>query len=872
MRLLENGYTNSSIWIVYSTKIIQINGGINVRKRKSDNIGLVSGIKDEIRGLRNGGFTIIELIVVMAVIAILVLMAAPKYLGYTQKAKQTQTINDAKVIENAVDEYLFTYEVFPNELLAIDTEAFQSVIADGKLVDASGMVSTFEDTNPYYELTDSFVRDTLDVKTKIKGIIYSSKDGRVLVKTEKALYPEPVKEVSVTSIEYLNSLKPTIDSSTVMPSNFGEVTADGYFEFNSTTGAITNYYLTGKSGSLPQITDVVIPSSISGVTVKSIGGAAFAGKNLTSIYVPPTVSSIGGGAFGQSLAFTKVIIPDSLTNPISPYNTDAVFKGSSIEELVVYKGDGAISLAGVLKGYPSGTSYSVQRVSKVTIMEGVLDVPYGTFSALGINSLVLGNGLLTIGGEAFSGNSITMLQLPDSLTSIGAGAFRGNQIQELYLPASVNVGSNAFAQSTIFTKIILPDSLNNGISNYNTDAIFKGSSIDEVILYKGAGTNSLNGVFAGYDISGGLTYSVKRVGKLTIMDGVTSIPYMAFKGMGMSELIMGDGLLTINGYAFAYNNLTAVKFPNSLTSIGSFAFAGNQILELYLPSFVNAGPNAFNQSTVFVKVTVPDSLNNPISPSNTDAIFRGSSIDEVIVYKGDGINSLAGVFKGYDNGTSYSTQRISKLTIMDGITTIPYMAFRNMGVTSLNLGAGLVTISDYAFDSNKITNVILPDSVTYVGNSAFRGNNLLELYVSDGATIKANAFSSSTITKVTIPDSLSNPISPSNTDAIFKGSSIDEVTLYKGAGATSLAGVFKGYPSGTSYSANGISKIIIEDGMTSIPGESLNYGGVVSVIIPSNITLQSTSIGNGFSNFYNSNGKASGTYLGVSGAGGWYKK
>ena len=47
------------------------------------------------------GFTLIELIVVMAILAILVTLAAPKFLGQTEKAKQTALKVDVKVLEDA---------------------------------------------------------------------------------------------------------------------------------------------------------------------------------------------------------------------------------------------------------------------------------------------------------------------------------------------------------------------------------------------------------------------------------------------------------------------------------------------------------------------------------------------------------------------------------------------------------------------------------------------------------------------------------------------------------------------------------------------------------------------------------------------------
>lgn len=53
----------------------------------------------------NKGFTLIELIVVMAIIAILVLLAAPSFLNYTKDAKVTAMKQDTKVLSDAADLY-----------------------------------------------------------------------------------------------------------------------------------------------------------------------------------------------------------------------------------------------------------------------------------------------------------------------------------------------------------------------------------------------------------------------------------------------------------------------------------------------------------------------------------------------------------------------------------------------------------------------------------------------------------------------------------------------------------------------------------------------------------------------------------------------
>lgn len=62
---------------------------------------------------RNKAFTLIELIVVMAIIAILVLLAAPSFLGYTKDAKVTAIKQDERVLSDAAERYYVENDNFP---------------------------------------------------------------------------------------------------------------------------------------------------------------------------------------------------------------------------------------------------------------------------------------------------------------------------------------------------------------------------------------------------------------------------------------------------------------------------------------------------------------------------------------------------------------------------------------------------------------------------------------------------------------------------------------------------------------------------------------------------------------------------------------
>ena len=82
--------------------------------------------------------------------------------------------------------------------------------------------------------------------------------------------------------------------------------ATNTFDFNLTTGTITKYNGTD--------TVVVIPSKINGVTVETIGHAAFERSAVTSVTIPDSVTAIHDGAFANCSQLTNISIPNSVTS------------------------------------------------------------------------------------------------------------------------------------------------------------------------------------------------------------------------------------------------------------------------------------------------------------------------------------------------------------------------------------------------------------------------------------------------------------------------------------------------------------------------------------------------------------------------------
>ncbi|MBQ8276511.1 MAG: leucine-rich repeat domain-containing protein, partial [Clostridia bacterium] len=79
------------------------------------------------------------------------------------------------------------------------------------------------------------------------------------------------------------------------------------FLYSIVGGTVT---VTGYNGS---DTDVTIPERINGVTVTAIGSRAFAGKPITSIQIPATVTSIGASAFENCTRLYSVSLPSSVS-------------------------------------------------------------------------------------------------------------------------------------------------------------------------------------------------------------------------------------------------------------------------------------------------------------------------------------------------------------------------------------------------------------------------------------------------------------------------------------------------------------------------------------------------------------------------------
>ena len=70
------------------------------------------------RAYRSDGFTLIELMIVIAIVAILVALAVPAYQDYAVRAKVTECISGASPIKLRISEYRQTMDSWPPDVAA----------------------------------------------------------------------------------------------------------------------------------------------------------------------------------------------------------------------------------------------------------------------------------------------------------------------------------------------------------------------------------------------------------------------------------------------------------------------------------------------------------------------------------------------------------------------------------------------------------------------------------------------------------------------------------------------------------------------------------------------------------------------------------
>ncbi|MFA9464641.1 MAG: leucine-rich repeat protein [Velocimicrobium sp.] len=281
------------------------------------------------------------------------------------------------------------------------------------------------------------------------------------------------------------------------------------YVFDSSTGTITDYNSSGG--------EVVIPAEIGGVAVEHIDDSAFYNKQLTSVTIPNSVTSIGDFSFYNN-QLTSVTIPNSVTSI-------------------------------------GNSTFRSNQLTSVTIPNSVTSIGNSTFLSNQLISVTIPNSVTNIGDYAFNNNQLTSVMIPNSVTSIGDCAFYNNQLTSVTIPNNVTSIGNSTFRSNQLTSVTIPNSVTN-----IGDSAFYGNQLTSVTIPNSV-TNIGDSAFYGNELT-----------SVTIPNSVTSIGNSTFRSNQLTRITMeGSDTLLAKKILSVYN-----YFKTAYTTGGEGTYIGTQ--------------------------------------------------------------------------------------------------------------------------------------------------------------------------------------------------------------------------------------------------------------------------------------------------------
>lgn len=314
------------------------------------------------------------------------------------------------------------------------------------------------------------------------------------------------------------------------------VTPESAFTFSS--GKITAY---DKAIGGP---DVVIPSTIGGVAVTTIGYGAFEDEGLASVILPDSIQTIEGFGFAENSTLSTIKIPSELTI-IEWY----AFDKCGLETVDFTRANKLVTIdTGVFRfnkiksvEFPD----SLRAIGEAAFQVKPNDVDKMTF-------VKFNEGLQTIGKNSFWNNALTEVYMPDSITSVGNNCFAGNKIETVKFSDKLTTIADSSFQGNQIEALDIPDNIL-GIENY--------------------------------------AFADNKISNLRISKSAMLIGQSAFMNNALTEVEIPASVKTIVDFAFMNNQLSKVTLNEGLEKVGEQAFENNHLAYLHFPTSVKEVQN-----------------------------------------------------------------------------------------------------------------------------------------------------------------------------------------------------------------------------------------------------------------------------------------
>ena len=405
----------------------------------------------------NKAFTLVELVIVIAVIAILAAVLLPTFAGMMNNARESARTQQVTTARNEM------LSLSKEAITILDLEGYIFVI-DNKVYILSNQGEVLKEENlTSQEVELDYMKSTMQPTNK-----------NVTVYLPKENIDEPIEIPLTFTLDEENktatvkSFLNTIPSTYTIPSYVGK--------YDSTED---KYYITGENNykvvgieplafeECELIENIIIPD-----TVTDIGIGAFCWcTELTTIKLPSSLESIEYGVFYECNSLTSITIPNTVTT----IGDEAFITCTSL---------GNIILPNNLTSIGAEAFAHCESLTSIEFPNTLTSIGEGAFaSCKALESIEIPSGVTVISDSAFYNcKLLTSVTLPNTLTSIEKDAFLScNSLTTITIPKSVtNIGYRAFGKCDLLTEIIFEHGSSDTLTIEN--AAFKCDTVVEITI------------------------------------------------------------------------------------------------------------------------------------------------------------------------------------------------------------------------------------------------------------------------------------------------------------------------------------------------------------------------------------------------------
>ena len=276
------------------------------------------------------------MLAVIIILAIVALIATPIILDVVEDARISAGKSETQMIYSGINNYCETVKLKKQ----MGTLTSEDVDCESKTSFTTEEISKMVNLGNAEILENTFNKTLTYLKVKSNGHIFILENGKFVEEGEVAFtpaecftyeditiaesfdinYDECVAYMTKTSFGFQNDeIDLLCKGESLNGLNLNQAIEQGYFDINElkSNNVITNV-IENQGIKITRYDntcggkDVVMPPSINGKDIVSIGSGAFSRNQLTSVTIPNSVTTIGDSAFSFN-QLTSVTIPNSVT-------------------------------------------------------------------------------------------------------------------------------------------------------------------------------------------------------------------------------------------------------------------------------------------------------------------------------------------------------------------------------------------------------------------------------------------------------------------------------------------------------------------------------------------------------------------------------